>query len=109
MEHSSNNTRLWQPFANFITNWFCNPKNTPMFQVIISLVFGILLSPWSSGLFFLVIFIIAYEILYYIFTKGNPLYYNVFVRTSVILASILGFIIGRTLSGDEVLQEGVYP
>lgn len=90
-----------------LNRWFQNEKNTAMVQVLTSFCFGILLSPWSSGLFFLMIYIIIYEILYYIFTKGDPMFYSVFVRTGVIYASILGYIVGRTLSGCCVLYEGV--
>lgn len=102
-----NENTSWQPLASWIQYWFCNEKNTPMAQVLIALVLGILLSPWGSGLFFLVIFIILYEILYYIFTHGDPKYYNIFVRVGIIYASIFGYILGRTLSGDEILYEGV--
>ena len=99
--------KLWQPWAGFLQSWFCNINYSPMAQFIISIIWGILLSPWSSGLFFLVVFILVYEILYYVFTKGNPLYYNVFVRTSVIYGSIFGYILGRTVSGDQILYEGI--
>jgi hypothetical protein len=78
-----------------------------MAQVVIAFAYGVLLSPWSSGLFILIITIILYEILLYIFTHGDPRYFNVFVRTGVISASILGYLIGRTASGDEILYEGV--
>jgi hypothetical protein len=98
---------LVEPFATWIHNWFCNDKYTPMAQIIVSTSWGILLSPFSSGLFFLLVFIIFYEILYYIFTKGDPKYYNSFVRVGVICGSIFGYIVGRTLSGDEILEEGV--
>lgn len=96
-----------RPYTNIFRWWFCNEKFTPMAQILVSLVWGVLLSPWSSGLFFLVIFIIIYEILYYIFTRGNPLYYNIFTRTGVIYCSIFGYILGRTLSGDNILEEGI--
>lgn len=96
-----------QPFADWLHDWFCNEKYTPMAQVIVSLVWGILLSPWSSGLFFLIVFIIIYEIMYYLFTRGDPKYYDVFVRTAVICAAVLGYILGRTLSGDDILHEGI--
>lgn len=96
-----------QPFSDWLHNWFCNDKYTAMAQVIVAIVWGILLSPWSSGLFALVIFIIIYELMYYIFTHGDPKYYDLFTRTASIFASILGFIIGRTLSCDNILYEGV--
>lgn len=93
--------------SNCIHSWFCNDKYTPMAQVVIAFAYGVLLSPWSSGLFILIMTIIIYEILLYIFTHGDPRYFNLFVRTGVICASICGYLIGRTASGDEILYEGV--
>lgn len=90
-----------------LQRWFCNDKNTPMVQIITSVVFGMFLAPWASGLFFLVVFIMIYEILVYLFTHGEPPYYNLFVRVAVICASIFGYILGRTISGDEILCPGV--
>jgi 4-hydroxybenzoate polyprenyltransferase len=107
MDRSGSTPELLEPIASWLHAWFCNDNYTAMAQVIVALTLGILLSPWSSGLFFLIIFIILYELFYYIFTKGNPRYYNVFVRTGVIFASIFGYILGRTLSGDEILTEGI--
>lgn len=63
---------------------------------------GILFSPWSSGLFWLAIITIIYEILYYIFTNGDPRYYILFVRTAAICSSILGYICGRMLCNLEI-------
>lgn len=84
-----------------------NENNSPMMQVIVSFVWGILLAPWSAGMIFLAASIILFEIFIYVFTKGNPKYYNTFVRTGVICSSVLGFIVGRTLSGDEVCKPGI--
>lgn len=91
----------------FLKKWFCNEKYTPMAQVIIAFVWGVALSPWSSGIFILIWSIILYELAYYIFTHGDPHFYNLSIRPAVISASVLGYIIGRTLSGDEILYEGV--
>lgn len=96
-----------QPLSDWLHFWFCNEKYTGMAQVIVSIVWGILLSPWSSGLFALVVFIIIYEMMYYIFTHGDEKYYDIFIRTSCIFASIFGFLLGRTLSCDNILYEGV--
>lgn len=95
-----------EPFATWINGWFCDERNTRMAQAISAMTFGILLSPWGSGLFFLVVSIIIGEILAYIFTGGDPRYYNTFTRASVVYCSIFGYIVGRTLSGDEILKEG---
>ena len=90
-----------------LNDFFQNSNYTPMTEIVVSFVWGILLSPWNRGLIFLVSSIIVFEIMTYLFTKGDPKYYNVFVRTGVICSSILGFIIGRTLSGDEVCCPGI--
>ncbi len=95
------------PIATCLNCWFCNDKYTPMAQVIVAFAYGVILSPWASGLFILIITIIIYETLLYIFTHGRVPYYNLFVRTGVICASIAGYIIGRTVSGDEILQDGI--
>lgn len=88
-------------------DWFCNRKYTPMAQVIVALTYGVLLAPWSYGLIFLVISIVAYEVAFYIFTRRSPQCYNLFVRTGVIFASIFGYLLGRTLSGDDILMTGM--
>lgn len=97
---------IFSPIREIILWWFCCNDYSPMAQVIIAFVYGLLLSPWSYGLFFLTCTIISLELLYFIFTKGNPKYYNLFVRLGVICSSISGFIIGRTfsLNIDEAIK-----
>lgn len=92
----------WDPLATWIHNFFCNSRNSPMFQVIFGFTFGMLLSPWSNGIFWLAIITIIYEIFFYMFTNGDPRYYNLFVRTAVIYSNILGYICGRTLTDSEI-------
>jgi len=89
--------------CKFSVQYHCNSKYTPLAQIIVALGFGILLSPWSYGLMIFLFYIVIQEIFYYIFTRHNKEYYNIFIRTGVIYAGILGFIIGRTLSCDCVL------
>ena len=91
----------------WLAAWFQNEKYTPMAQVIVAFAFGALLSPWGSGLFFLLVFILIYELLYVIFTWANPRYWQPEIRGAAAMASILGWIVGRTVAGDEVLVPGV--
>lgn len=102
-----NDVVLFEPYADWIHAWACNENSTPMMQVILAFSFGVILSPWSYGLFFLFVGIIFYEIFLYVFTHGNERYYDVFTRCGVIYASILGYIIGRTITNMDVLNEGV--
>lgn len=89
--------------------WLCSKDNTRMAQVIISLSLGILMSPISNGLFYLLLFIIIYEIVLWIVcpydrTNGSP--WELLTRAAVIMASILGFIIGRLVCNLNILHTG---
>ena len=93
--------------TQILPKYFCNEKATPMYNVIFALVWGIILSPWSRGVFWLIVSIVVYEILLYIFTKGDPKYWSVQTRCACICAAVLGFIIGRTSFNQNVLEEGI--
>jgi hypothetical protein len=64
---------------------------TPTAQVILSFAVGVLLSPWSWGLIFYILFLVVYEIVYYFFTDN----WDEYSRMAVIVYAILGWIIGR--------------
>jgi hypothetical protein len=90
-----------------ITWWFQNADYSPMAQLIVAFIYGVLLSPWGSGLFWLLTFILLYEIAFYIFTHGHPTYWQHRTRAGIIICSILGWIIGRTVASSDILVEGV--
>ena len=81
--------------------YFNNNKATEMYQVILAFTIGILFSPWNNGLILFIIFIIAYEILYFYATGFQTPYWRLEGRLAIFMASILGFIIGRTLVGFD--------
>ena len=91
----------------FLTRYFQSEECTPMFQIIFAFVYGVLLSPWSSGIFFLVVFALIYEIIFYLFTFGDPRYWQSETRVSVVAASFFGWIIGRTVYQQDVLKSGI--
>lgn len=72
---------------------------------------GIFLSPFGNGVFLLVIWIIIYEILYYLASRYFGRHESWFChnRVGIAMASILGWIIGRTLLNKEVMQIGYCP
>lgn len=83
-----------------IINWyFRNPNNTITSQIINSFVFGLILSPWSAGLFFIVIFLVVVEVLWLVFTSLDPRYYSPITRLAVLVSYFAGFLIGRILAG----------
>lgn len=95
--------KFWQPWTYWLKWWFCCDYYTAMAQAIVSFTIGVLFSPWSSGIFWLSIYIIINEILTYAFTKGDPRYFNSFVRCAVVCSSLLGYICGRTLAQKEII------
>lgn len=80
-------------------------QKTPTAQVIGAFCFGLLFGPYSKGLFVVAITKLIEEIGYLLFT--DDYYSQAEVRAGVISASISGWIIGRTISGHNVVEEGV--
>jgi len=91
----------------FINNFFCNPNYTPTLQILIALFYGILLSPFAWGLFWLFISILIYEWFFYVFTRGCKKYWEPIIRAGVFAGFIAGYIIGRSLAEKDVLTTGV--
>lgn len=93
---------IFRPLTDFFYYWFNCPSYTLMAQVILSFCYGLLLGPLASGIWILTWTNIIYEFFAFCFTRQ----YIVFVRAAVICASMLGWIVGRTLSQDEVMVHG---
>lgn len=90
---------LMQPFATAFKYWYNVYESTTMYRCISSLVFGMLLSPYGSGLFYLILFVLLGELITYIYNRHHL---TLFDRLVVIMSSIFGYIIGRTVIGYEV-------
>ena len=82
-------------------NYFNNGNATEMYQVILAFTIGVLFSPWNNGLFLFILFLIAYELLYFYATGFQLPYWRLEGRVAIVMASILGFIIGRTVVGFD--------
>lgn len=77
----------------------------PTSQVICAFCFGLIFGPYSKGLFVVAITKFLEELGYLLF--ADDYYSQPEVRAGVISASISGWIIGRTISGFNVVEEGV--
>ena len=76
-------------------------------SIILAFAVGILLSRFSLGLLFVLIFIILSEIWYAAYTRCQyPWLFQ--VRALIIASSILGFIIGRTVLEDQHILDPIY-
>ena len=75
-------------------------KRYPVFaQIVVGFAFGIALSPWSTGILFVLGFFLVYELLIYTVTEGEKPYWNWLDRGGIISAYLLGWIVGRYLAG----------
>ena len=80
---------------------------SPLGQTITAVGIGILLSPFSAGLIYFIIFIIVYEALYYYWTGGKSTLWGLDTRAGVIFGSIFGWLLGRQFVLDDIF--GVDP
>lgn len=86
-----------------VKQYFCHENNTTTSQIIIAFVMGLLFSPFNMGLIYIILYLILNEILFYIFSNGKcPRYWDIFERCGVVCSTVLGFIIGRTLSFKDI-------
>jgi hypothetical protein len=73
---------------------------TPLSQFVLSFSFGVLFSPISWGIVFFLSFIIVWEVMAF-FLYGDS--WDAVTRAGVVLCTIFGWIVGRTLTGCEVI------
>ena len=74
--YNSFENNILSPMREYCIDYYCDDRYTPLFQIITSFVCGLIISPWSFGLIFLIYLIIFQEILCYLFTRTNKIYYK---------------------------------
>lgn len=80
-------------------------RSTVVAQAIISFCFGLLLAPYGSGIFIVAVMALIKEICTMMFTDNY--YQSAFSRAGVVCSSFTGWIVGRAISGLDVMTEGV--
>jgi hypothetical protein len=80
---------------------FRNPNYTELLQLISAFALGIILSPWSWGFLFFILYVVLYEIAIAIVNHMQYPYWRLEFRCAIVCASVFGFIIGRSLIGYE--------
>lgn len=83
-------------------NYVYHPNGyTPLFQTILAFAIGIIFSPFSRGIIFLVITILLFE-LWYCWSDNEPYGgINRALRPGLILWAFFGFLVGRTFVSDD--------
>lgn len=79
----------------------CFINNDPMAVVLISFMTGLLFSAVSWGLIYVLLFLIIWEILYYGYLNANDRAWGFDHRITVIMAALLGFLLGRFFHDDD--------
>lgn len=79
----------------------------PMYWTGAALFSGFLFSTWSWGIVYLVLFVIAYEILYYTYCCYAITEYDFIIRIGIIAGTIMGFLIGRSITETDDHEECV--
>ena len=72
----------------------------PEVGFIIAFVTGMIFAPWAWGLFYLILFIVIFELLYYIMVWGDQNKWDPIYRGARILFYVAGWVFGRWLFTD---------
>ena len=68
-------------------------------QAVVGFAVGMMFSPYSVGIEFVLSFAVAYELFVYAITEGKAPYWRLSDRIFVVSAYLLGWIMGRALAG----------
>lgn len=82
-----------------LTPWFLSTNRSVLAQIIFGFTLGVLLSPWDTGLFFLIVYRLLYELAFYFYLFRFPDQWFMIERIVIFCASFLGYVIGRSLWG----------
>jgi hypothetical protein len=85
---------------NKLKKCFYNPEFPEISQVVTSFVLGFTLANLSRGLFFLIGFLILYEIIFVWACEGKEWRFE--NRLLIVLVYIFGYILGKAFLGEEV-------
>ena len=82
-------------------------SNDPIYWMGAALFSGFLFSTWSWGIVYIIIFLIVYEIGYYIFCNYNSKKYDLMIRIGIIAGAFMGFLLGRAITETDDHEESI--
>lgn len=80
---------------------------SPTALIIGSLCLGILLSPLGVGVFYLALFLVVWEVIFFGYCIFRQIHWCPPVRATAILAYILGWLIGREITANNAMEPGL--
>lgn len=90
---------------SFINKLNYEIENDPNFTVASSLILGFLFSGISWGFIYVIIFLIIWEFLYFAYLHSNYRTWDLNERITIILAALLGYIMGAIFHDDDDFYE----
>lgn len=98
----------YNKFDEYMHNYFSPDHGEFSYQLATAFALGMIFSPFSKGLFYLVLFIILFEIFLLWFCYNRNENYPPHKRILLVVIYIVGFIIGRIVIGSDKLTEMEY-
>jgi len=79
----------------------------PMYWLGAAFFSGFLFANWSWGILYLLVFLIFWEIGYYIWCNYNNSTYDIQIRIGIVAGTIMGFLIGRCITENDDHEESM--
>ena len=85
-------------YPDSVSEWLYGNE---LLQIVFAFTLALTLSPWSYGIVLFFIFLVVWEILYYVSVNGTKPYWFFEVRLAIVAASFLGWLVGRELTEKD--------
>ena len=81
----------------------------PMYWIGSAFFSGFLFATWSWGILYLLVFLILYEIGYYVYCYSSDKLtnYNLLIRIGIVLGAVAGFLIGRAITENDDHEKSI--
>jgi len=79
----------------------------PMYWLGASFFSGFLFSSWTWGILYLFVFLIIWEIGYYIYCSNYRSDYNLMIRIGIVAGALMGFLIGRAITENDDHEKSI--
>lgn len=79
----------------------------PMYWIGAAFFSGFLFSSWSWGVVYIILFLIVYEIFYFMFCCYQKRNYNIMIRIGIVAGAFMGFLIGRNIIEDDDHEKSI--
>jgi len=79
----------------------------PMYWLGASFFSGFLFATWSWGILYLLVFLVVWEIGYYIYCRNFAGDYDLMIRIGIAAGAMMGFLIGRAITENDDHEKSI--